>query len=222
MLPGIIPVGVSTPAFAYKEGYTGSLASGGTATISLSTPATPYRWLMISAGGGQSTTNSLAVIEIVINGVPVSEIYTASNQDSGGTGSATTVHVPVRLYEGSSFTLNLSNTIGFAMNYTVGVFEIPVLTLANVSSGGGYGSSPASFTIPVFAGGIAMVSQFGQGGSGTWSDMTYTNATKIPVASSAQESLAYYYATVSGTLPVTASNNAGFNRVYVASNWTPA
>ena len=64
MLPGIIPVGVTVPAFSYKEGFTGSLTSGGTTTISMTTPASQYRWLIISAGFGQSSTNTLSQIQI--------------------------------------------------------------------------------------------------------------------------------------------------------------
>jgi len=220
MLPGIIPVGVTVPAFSYKEGFTGSLTSGGTTTISMTTPASQYRWLIISAGFGQSSTNTLSQIEISVNGVALSETFAATSNDSGGTGSASTAHVPVRLFAGSSFTLSLSNTLGIAMNYTVGVFEIPVLTLQYVIGAGEFGPSPYVASGPAFQGGIVIASFFGQGG-GTWSNITFTGMTKVPVASSAQEALAYLYAPISGTFNITSNNSATFNRIFVISTWAP-
>ena len=95
MLPGIIPIGVTTPAFTYKEGYVGTLADGDTATISMTTPASPYRWVIISAGFGQSSTNSSYVINISVNGSGLTEIYAATNSDRNGTGSVSTSHVQI-------------------------------------------------------------------------------------------------------------------------------
>lgn len=223
MIPGIIPVGVSTPAFSYKEGFAGSIASGGSVTINMTTLATTYRWAMISFGGGQSSANTLSVIDVTANGESVNVIYVASNQDSlAGTGSATTVHAPVRIPLGSSLVLSASNSLGFPMNYTVGIFEMPVLNLVTTSSAGIYGPSPYVTGGPVARNGIIMISQFGQGGSGTWSDMTYNGATKIPAASPGQESLGYIYSTFDGTFSVEISNAASYNRVAAVSGWAPA
>jgi len=221
MLPGIIPVGVTVPAFSYKEGFTGSLASGGTATISLATPASQYRWIIISAGFGQSSTNTLSQIQITVNGFSLTEVFGATSNDSGGTGSTSTAHVPVRLFSGSSFTLSLSNSLGIAMNYTVGVFEIPVLTLQYITASASFGASPYIASGPTFQGGIVIASFFGQGG-GTWSNITFTGMTKVPVASSAQEALAYLYAPVTGTFNISSDNSATFNRIITISTWAPA
>lgn len=223
MLPGIIPVGVTVPNFAYKEGYTGTLASGGTTTISLTTPASQYRWILISAGCGQSSTNTLNQIAITVNGVSAYAVAASSAQDpNGATGSASTSHAPVRLYSGSSFTLSLSNALGISMFYTVAVFEIPVLTLQYVGASGAFGPSPYTATGPAYQGGLVISSFIGQGGSGTWSNITYTGATKVPVASSGQEALAYSYPAVTGTFNISSSNSAAYNRLILVSSWIPA
>ena len=222
MLPGIIPIGVTTPAFTYKEGYVGTLADGDTATISMTTSASPYRWVIISAGFGQSSTNSSYVINISVNGSGLTEIYAATNSDRNGTGSVSTSHVPVRVTSGSSFTLSLSNGGGFAMSYTVGVFEIPSLGMQVVANTADYGSTIYSLGGPQYRGGLVIVSQMAQGGGGTWSDMLYTGSTKIPVESSVQESLAYAYPQVDGTFDIVATNGGTYNRILAVSTWAPS
>lgn len=222
MLPGIIPVGVNVPQFSYKEGYVGSLADGGTATINMTTTASQYRWVVISAAFGQSSTNSVYVINISVNGSPLTEIYATSNSDRSGTGSASTSHIPVRVPTGSSFTLTLDNGGGFTMNYTVGVFEIPAIGMQVVSNTASNGSTAYSFSGPQYRGGLVIVSQIAQGGSGTWANMIYTGATKIPVASAVQESLAYVYPPVDGTFDIVATNGGTYNRLIVVSTWAPS
>lgn len=222
MLPGIIPVGVTVPVFSYKEGYTGSVVDGGTATISMTTVATQYRWVVISAAFGQSTTNNSYIINIAVNGSPLTEIYATTAGDSGGIGSCSTSHIPVNVPSGTSFTLTLSNGGGFDMNYTVGVFEIPTTGLQAVANAADYGSTNFSFSGPQFLGGLVIASQFAQGGSGSWSTMTYQGATKIPVSSSVQESVAYVYPPTNGTFDVVATNTGTYNRIVAISTWAPA
>jgi len=222
MLPGIIPVGVTVPAFSYNEGFTGSVTDGGTATITMTTSPSQYRWVVISAAFGQSTTNNSYLINIAVNGSPLTEIYAATSADASGVGSCSTSHIPVNVPSGTSFTLTLSNGGGFDMNYTVGVFTIPTIGMQVVANAADYGSNNFSFAGPQYLGGLVICSQFAQGGSGTWATMTYQDATKVPVASAVQESLAYVYPPVNGTFNVVASNTGTYNRIVAISTWAPA
>lgn len=221
MLPGIIPVGVTVPTFSYKEGYTGSMASGNTETITMTTPASQYRWIVISAAFGQSSTNSTYIINIEVNGAAQTEIYAATSGDKSGTGSCSTSHLPIRITTGSSFTLKLLNNGNFSMNYTVAVFEIPTGAMQVVANNADYGTNDFSFSGPQYFGGLVIASQFAQGGTGSWATMAYQGATKVPVASAVQESLAYVYPTTNGTFDVVASNSGTYNRICAISTWAP-
>lgn len=217
MIPGIIPVGVTTPVFAYKEGFVGSMASGGSATISLTTPQTTYRYIIVSAGGGQSSTSITATIAISVNGSPLVAVQSVQGSDPAG--SSSSLSIGLFRVTGGSFSLSLSNPLSFSMNYTIAVFEIPAPNIDLVAAGASGGAPPRSFTIPRSLGGIVLVSQFGQGGSGTWADMTYSSMTKVPVSQSAQQSLAFLYSNISGTVTTSLSNNAASNRIYLATTW---
>ncbi len=89
MIPGIIPVGVTTPAFAYKEGFAGGLSNLGVVNIPLTTPQTIYRYIVVSAAGGQSSTGTTAAIDIFITFTMSS--YNSCTTNSLASGSSTCI-----------------------------------------------------------------------------------------------------------------------------------
>lgn len=220
MIPGIIPVGVTTPAFAYKEGFAGTMSNLGVVNIALTTPQTIYRYIVVSAAGGQSSTATTASINIFINGTLSTDFSYSQNTDPSGSSSSISIAY-FKISGADNFDLSLSNSLGFSMSYTVAVFEIPASNLNAAASGGTSGSSPRFFGIPIYVGGLVIATQFGQGGSGTWADMTYAFMTKVPVSQSAQQSMAFLYPPVTGTLSTLLSNNAASNRAYAAITFNP-
>lgn len=219
MIPGIIPVGVTTPAFAYKEGFAGSVAAGGIVTINPVTPPSPYRWMIISSGCGQITSSSTTSMAYVVNSISVPTISTSFPNDYTGPSCASDAHAIAYIPTQTSFAIQFFNSGGLSMNYTIAILEIPISGLNYVAAGVFGASSSQTLSIPIYQNGIVLVGQFGQGGSGTWADMGFTFMTKIPVASPAQEALAVLYAPVTGTLSTTVTNNAAYNRIVLASTW---
>lgn len=219
MIPGIIPVGVAIPSFSYKEGFTGNVSNNGTVTINSTTPPSIYRYVIISAAAVQTSSNVINQIVFNVNGSGVFNVSGYIYNDGIFPSSSYTTQTIKSIPTGSSISIIFYNSLGLSMDYTIAIFEIPVTNLSYVASGAATGNPPVIYNIPIYQNGIVLASQFGQGGTGTWADMGYTFMFKIPVPSSAQQSLAVLYAPVNGTLITNLTNNAAYTRIYLASTW---
>jgi hypothetical protein len=220
------------PDPTYKEGFIGNIASGATATLTLTTPPSPYRWIIVSARNSNASTNTQYPSTIFVNNSTTylgnTTNYKASNgvsSDGNASASSATDHTVCRIPTGTTVDVKFTNGRSDNEHYNVAIVLLPWLNLTfNDSAAGDAGAANDVFSINQVKGGLA-VGSF-SGSYGTWEAVTWSGLTKMPVknfqGSNAVSSLAYNFSTTTAATNVSVAHTSTDGRVVVYSSWSPS
>jgi len=223
---------LAIPDAIYKEGFVGSIASGATATLTLTTAPSAYRWMIVSARNSNSSTATQYPNTIYVNNSTTylgnTTNYTANNgvsNDGNGSASSTTSHTVCRIPTGTTADVKFTNARASNQIYNVAIVLLPCLNLTIQDTAAGDASASNDvFPLTEVLGGIA-VGSF-NGNYGTWEAVAWSGLTKMPVknfqGTNTVTSLAYNLSTTSTTANVQVTYTSTDERVVVYSSWSPS
>lgn len=208
------------PQYA-AEYFTGVYPVNTNFVINLTNYPDSYRYAFISAELGQAATGTQYTISITVNGVSCTVPQFKVSNDGNSSASATAAHTLVRIPDGNTMTVNISN--GYPLNggYHIGVFRLPFLNYSLSSqTGGAASSSNGPFNITEYTNGLVLATFRGTYGSSA--DISFTGVTRLPGnVSNGLLSMAggYGFSTSNGTRSVSVSHSSSDLRVTSVSSW---
>lgn len=225
MIPGAFPIlagGVPDPSFT-GEYYVGTYVSGTTFTQNLTTPASPYRYILITAQYGQAATSTQYAVTFVINGVSVTQASRSVSNDGNSSASDTTSHTLVRIPTGSSITIRITTARGtgssFTGSYQIGILSLPFANYTlTTQTGGTKSEAKGPFSISETKNGVVLGSF--TGAYGTSAAVTFTGITRVPGNAVKSMACGYGFSTSTGTRTVSCNFTSTDGRVSCFSSWT--